>query len=294
MPDSSSPLSLSLRVTAAGKFLQLDGEPWLLKGVAYGPFDGDDSLPSPDQVDRDLRQIAALGCNTLRIYMPPPRWFLEACAAAGIRLLIGWPWPLHTDFLRTRRGAAAIIKTARDVVRSLRGAPAVLGFLVGNEIPADMVRWMGPARVQRFLERVIATCREEAPEALFGYASYPSTEYLNPRNADFVSCNIYLEDRAALARYLMRLQHVTGDRPLVIGEFGMDTHSYGAARQAGRMRQARPILRLLGSSMAIRTSRASRTSFSSVATLTPAWKIKGGGVILLFGKSWTKGATGRQ
>lgn len=232
MSDSSSPLSLSLRVTAAGKFLQLDGEPWLLKGVAYGPFDGDDSLPSPDQVGRDLRQIAALGCNTLRIYMPPPRWFLEACAAAGIRLLIGWPWPLHTDFLRTRRGAAAIIKTARDVVRSLRGAPAVLGFLVGNEIPADMVRWMGPARVQRFLERVIATCRDEAPEALFGYASYPSTEYLNPRNADFVSCNIYLDDRAALARYLMRLQHVTGDRPLVIGEFGMDTHSYGAARQA--------------------------------------------------------------
>jgi len=219
-------------VRARGKFFHLAEEPWLLKGVVYGPFEGADSLPPPDQVEHDLRQIADLGCNTLRLYIPPPRWFHDACTAAGLRVLVGWPWPEHTDFLRTRRGAAEIVRTARTVARSLRGAPAVLGFLVGNEIPAQLVRWMGPDRVLRFLERLIAACRREAPDALFAYAAFPSTEYLNPRNADFVVCNIYLEDRTAFARYLARLQHVAGDRPLVVGEFGLDARSHGEARQA--------------------------------------------------------------
>jgi len=217
---------------AGGKFLRLGGRQWLLKGVTYGPFAGADSLPPPDQVERDLQQVVALGANTLRLYVPPPPWFLDACASAGLQVLVGWPWPVHTDFLRTRRGAAGIVRAAREVVRSLRGAPAVLGFLVGNEIPAQLVRWMGPDRVQRFLERLIAACRREAPGALFAYASYPCTEYLNPRNADFVVCNIYLEDRKAFAQYLARLQHLAGDRPLVVGEFGLDTRHHGEAKQA--------------------------------------------------------------
>jgi len=220
------------RVSASGKFFHLAGQQWLLKGVAYGPFAGPDALPPPEQVERDLRQVAGLGCNTLRLYTPPPRWFLDACAAAGLRVLVGWPWPAHTDFLRTRRGAAEILRTARAVVRSLAAAPALLGFLVGNEVPAQLVRWMGPDRVRRFLDRLIAVCRREAPEALFAYASFPSTEYLNPRTADFLVSNIYLEDRTALVRYLARLQNVAGDRPLVVGEFGLDTQRHGEARQA--------------------------------------------------------------
>lgn len=219
-------------MNASGKFFHLAGEQWLLKGMAYGPFDGPDGLPGVAQVERDLSQIASLGCNTLRVYVPPPRWFFDACAAAGLRVLVGWPWPSHTDFLRTRSGRRRILREAAGVVRQLRGAPAVLGFVIGNEVPSVLVRWMGMARVQRFLECLIAACRREAPDSLFAYASFPSTEYLNPRNADFLLCNIYLEDRLAYARYLARLQLVAGDRPLVVGEFGLDSRQHGEPRQA--------------------------------------------------------------
>jgi hypothetical protein len=37
---------------------------------------------------------------------------------------------------------------------------------------------------------------------------------------------------SAFTRYLARLQLVAGDRPLVVGEFGLDTHRHGETRQA--------------------------------------------------------------
>lgn len=222
----------SARVTASGKFFHRGGEQWLLKGLSYGPFEGPDGLPPLEQVERDLQQLTSLGANTMRIYAPPPRWFLDACALAGVQVLIGWPWPSHTDFLRTRQGARDILETTRAVVRGLRGAPAVLGFVVGNEVPSELVRWMGPARVRRFLERMIDAGRAEAPDALFAYATFPSTEYLHPGNADFLMCNIYLEEPSAFTRYLARLQLMAGDRPLVVGEFGLDTRRHGETRQA--------------------------------------------------------------
>ena len=44
-------------------------------------------------------------------------------AEGDLRVLVGWPWPSHTDFLRTRQGARDVLRTARSVVRGLRGAP---------------------------------------------------------------------------------------------------------------------------------------------------------------------------
>ena len=219
-------------MTTDGKFFRAGGEKWLLKGVAYGPFEGADGYPPPDQARRDLEQIRTLGFNVLRVYMPPPPWFGAACAEAGLRLLAGWPWLSHTDFLRSRKGAAEIIRAARGVARALRDVPGVLGVVVGNEIPAVLARWMGRDRVQAFLERLVEACREECPGALAAYATFPSTEYLSPRNADFFLCNVYLEQEEAFARYLARLQHLAGDKPLVIGECGLDTRAHGGPAQA--------------------------------------------------------------
>ena len=175
------------QVRVSGKFFRVGARKWLLKGVTYGPFQGEHSLPPRERVVADLQQIKALGFNTLRLYAPPPRWFLEDCHAWGLRVLVGLQWPAHTDFLRDWFSVRDILRQARTVVRELREEPALLGFIVGNEIPATLVRWMGAARVERFLDRLIGVCRKENPEALFVYASYPTTEYLNPRSADFVA-----------------------------------------------------------------------------------------------------------
>lgn len=219
-------------VRTSGKFFRLGEEKWLLKGIAYGPFEGPGGYPPEAVARQDAQHMASLGFNVVRVYMPPPRWFCEACAEAGLRLLVGWPWPSHTDFLRSRARRVALLEEARAVYEALRGYPAILGFIVGNEVPAMLVRWMGRRRVRGFLEKLIALGRRIHPEALFAYATFPSTEYLTPRNADFFACNIYLEEREAFARYVERLHHVAGDKPLVISEFGLDTQRHGEAKQA--------------------------------------------------------------
>ena len=100
-------------------------------------------------------------------------------------------------------------------------AHAIFGYLVGNEIASTMIRWLGVRRVTEFVEHLIRIGREADPNVLFSYASYPPTEFLLPQNSDFSCFNVYLHDQDAFERYLLRLQNLSEDRPLILGEFGM-------------------------------------------------------------------------
>ncbi len=56
-----------------------------------------------------------IGMNLVRIYHAPPRWFLDRCAAAGMRVLITLPWAKHVEFLRQKnQRAMKLRKTVRD------------------------------------------------------------------------------------------------------------------------------------------------------------------------------------
>ena len=106
------------------------------------------------------------------------------------------------------------------------------GIFVANEIPADMVRWMGAVKVKQALESIINKGQEICPHLLFAYANFPTTEYLEPNNADFTAMNVYLEEEEDFAAYLPRLHNVAGDRPVVITEFGLDTQRNTEQQQA--------------------------------------------------------------
>ena len=87
-------------------------------------------------------------------------------------------------------------------------------------------------QVIEFVEALINIGREEDPRALFSYASYPPTEFLIPSNADFYTYNVYLHHQEDFDRYLARLQNLAEDRPLIMGEFGMDTIRHPQEEQA--------------------------------------------------------------
>ncbi len=232
------------RIRASGKFLWEGNEKFFLHGPTYGPFgppERNHGLPDPTIVRRDLADMRAWGANALRLYHLPPDWFLETCTELGLRLVLSIPWSDHIDFLRDRRDRRAIHQTVRDAATRLAAWPAVAVLLVGNEIPSSLVRWLGPAQVQAFLEDLIHTARTAAPQTLIGYANFPSTEYLQPANADFASFNLYLEARADCDKYLARLQNLAGDRPLLISEFGVDSLSHGPAQQGQILRWEREL-----------------------------------------------------
>jgi GT2 family glycosyltransferase len=213
-------------VRVQAKFFFEGEKKFFVKGVTYGPFAPDKDghhFGTPEKAQADLAMMRETGINLVRIYYVPPRWFLEACAEHGIRCLISIPWAEHIEFLNQRKVRREIEQTVVAAVTAHKGHPAVFGFLVGNEIPSHMVRWLGPRRVTEFLESLIYMAKRANPDVLYSYASFPPTEYLLPQNVDFLTFNVYLHRRGDFQRYLARLQNLAEDRPLILGEFGMDT-----------------------------------------------------------------------
>ena len=227
--------SASLKpIRAAAKFFFEGDRKFFVKGVTYGPFKPDAEghyLGAPDQAERDLAQMREMGLNVVRIYHVPPTWFLDLCAAAGMRVMITLPWAKHVEFLgwKSKKEISTMVKTA---VAQNRGHPAIFGYLVGNEISSTMVRWLGVQRVTEFVEHLIRIGRETDPNVLYSYASFPPTEFLLPQNSDFSCFNVYLHNQRDFERYLLRLQNLSEDRPLILGEFGMDTIRHSEEEQS--------------------------------------------------------------
>ena len=111
------------KIRAVAKFFFEGKRKFFVKGVTYGPFKPDELgnyLGHPQQVDVDLAMMREIGLNVVRIYHAPPKWFLDRCAAAEMRVLITLPWAKHIEFLNQRSARKAI----RDSVRATVAANA--------------------------------------------------------------------------------------------------------------------------------------------------------------------------
>lgn len=238
MPSSSFrpvPLADGGVVTVKGKFLFLGEQKFFVKGVSYGPFSpGTHGAPFPERpiVEKDFALIAELGANCLRTYNVPPDWFLDLAAAYGLRVLIGIPWAQHVAFLDSSSIKAEIRQAIANGVKACRNHPAAFAYLVGNEIPPDIVRWHGSKRIRAFLKELMAVAKECDPQALVSYANYPCTEYLNINFTDFSCFNVYLHREKDFRSYLSRLHNLAEDKPLVLSEFGVDSIREGTQAQA--------------------------------------------------------------
>jgi GT2 family glycosyltransferase len=186
-------------------------------------------------VRADFREMARWGFNAVRTYTVPPQWLLDEAEAARLRVLAGLSWTQHVACLGERGFAHSIREEVRRAARSVARHPALLGFTIGNEIPAPLVRWEGRERIERFLEELYHIVKSEDPEALTTYVNYPTTEYLELPFLDFVSFNVYLEDPGALRAYLARLNNLAGNRPLVMAEIGLDSRRNGLEAQAASL-----------------------------------------------------------
>jgi glycosyltransferase involved in cell wall biosynthesis len=231
----TSSMAQAAPLTARGKFFFAGPEKVLLKGVTYGPFapapEGHRFL-DPERVEQDLAIVRELGANTVRTFTLPPRWLLDHAAGQGLRVLVGIPWAEHVCFLDSRDLTRSIRRTVAQAVEQCSDHPAVGAYLVGNEIPPDIVRWYGARRIAAFLRELVDIVKQRQPDTLVGYANFPSTEYLETEFTDFLAFNVYLHRPADLRRYLHRLHTLAGDRPLVLTEFGMDSIREGPAAQA--------------------------------------------------------------
>ncbi len=227
-------LDTSTPVRVQGKFFFVGDKKHFVKGVTYGPFPkGSHGAQFPEYaiIHTDFALMAKAGINTVRVFTVPPLWLLDAAQQARLKILVGLPWSQHVAFLDSPAIQAQIREAVTAGVRACRHHPAVFAYLIGNEIPPDMVRWHGAEAVRSFLRSLVTCAKTEHPEALVSYANYPSTEYLTVDFTDFVCFNVYLHDQPAFRRYIARLHNVALDQPLVLTEFGVDSFGEGEEEQ---------------------------------------------------------------
>ena len=227
-PDLPDPIRVH------GKFFFAGDQKHFIKGVTYGPFaTGGHGTPFPEPavVGKDFALMREAGINTVRVFTVPPLWLLDAAVRAGLKLLVGLSWSQHIAFLESAATQAEIREAVAAGVRECRCHTGVFGYLVGNEIPPDMVRWHGTEGVRRFVRSLVTCVRAAHPGALVSYANFPSTEYLTIDFTDFVCFNVYLHDELAFRRYIARLHNLAVDQPLVLTEFGVDSMREGEEAQ---------------------------------------------------------------
>ncbi|MEX1323715.1 MAG: glycosyltransferase, partial [Synechococcaceae cyanobacterium] len=226
---------MSGRVETDGKFFRANGEKIYIKGVSYGPFkEGTHGrqFPEKEQVLRDFALMGELGVNCIRTYTSPPAWLLEMAEERGIWVMAGIPWAEHVTFLDSRAIRKEIRTAVTTVVEECKGYGSLFCYMVGNEVPPDIIRWHGAERVQAFLRELTEMIRERDPDALVSYANFPSTEYLELDFIDFYCFNVYLHRQETFQKYLGRLQNLAGNKPLVLSEFGADSIREGEDGQA--------------------------------------------------------------
>ena len=220
----------SPRVTVDGKFFRVGERKFHIKGITYGPFAPDKdgcTFASTEQTRKDFEKIRDLGANVLRVYYVPPRWLLDIAQEYDLKVFVDIPWQKHLCFLDSNEIQAEARKMVRDAVANCKGHPAVFAYSVVNEISPEIVRWSGPERVSAFIDELVAEAKAIDPGCLCTFTSYPPTEFLQAQSVDFICFNVYLHNQKAYESYLGRLQSLAGEKPLMLGEFGLDSYREG-------------------------------------------------------------------
>jgi GT2 family glycosyltransferase len=237
-PGSDNRVISANRVWVDGKFLREGKRKFYVKGFCYGPFAENsrgENLPEREQMVNDLNHMRSLGANTVRLYSVPSRDVLDQIYELGMRVFVDVPWEKHRCFFEDWTAKESARHQILDTARLAANHPAVLAVSVVNEVPNDIVRFYGHAAIERFISDLGDTVKQVAPECLTTFANYPTTEFLQPVGFDFCSFNVYLHNVDRLGAYFDRLQHIAGDRPLVLSEFGVDSIRQGPMHQGEQL-----------------------------------------------------------
>jgi len=226
------------RVFVDGKFFRLGDKKFYVKGVAYGPLPpaqpGGPAFATPERTALDLDCIRDLGANVIRVYEVPPRWLLDLADERQLKVFVDVPWNKHLCFDTEQRRSEAR-ETVRRAVHACARHPAIFAYSIANEIPPDIVRWTGAKAVENFIDELVLEAKRVDPECLCTFTNFPPTEFLQPRAVDFVCFNVYLHNEQPFKNYLARLQLLADAKPLVLGEFGIDSLREGEERKCGML-----------------------------------------------------------
>src|SRR5712691_9313403 len=248
MPTNAQPSNGSARLevrTEQRQFI-VDGRPFLVRGIHYGPWrpgtGPNKHYPYPDLkgIAQDFEIIRQAHANTVLIYDAPPE-VLDLAEQYGLKVVYCFALDWYTI-----GGPNQAAITARVVARvtALQSKPALLAFLLGNEVGGHVLQTRGDAPIVSGLRDLYTAVKSADPHHPVSHANWPPAKHLDLRFFDFASFNVYpLWPPEVVAmgfgRYVETvLRPIAGDKPLLIAEFGANTIEAGEDGQARLVRDS--------------------------------------------------------
>ncbi|WNI19042.1 discoidin domain-containing protein [Actinacidiphila sp. ITFR-21] len=108
--------------------LTVDGKPWQVKGVTWGPATG--------TADAHMRDLKALGVNTLRTWGTDAssKPLLDSAAAYGLKVVSGFWLNQGADYVNDTAYKTSTLNDIKNWVTTYKNHPGVLMWDVGNEV----------------------------------------------------------------------------------------------------------------------------------------------------------------
>ena len=209
--DALSPIKVEIRKTGGGYRLLRGGEPYTVRGAGM--------------VIDDIERFAAVGGNSIRSWSTmqagqDTRELLDTAHAHGVTVALGLPMrpERHGFDYDDPDEVAAQLETMRREVLKYRGHPAVLVWVIGNELNHS---YENP-RVYDAVNDVAEMIHELDPyhpttTATSGFKPEVITEVMTRAPAlDFISFQMY----GSLFRFPERLAETAFDSPFMVTEWG--------------------------------------------------------------------------
>jgi len=163
-----SPFSVHTVQTPSGWELQVNGQPYYIRGIACNEAVG-------DKGEDLLALVAQAGAQTVRIYGDATDDYLNRAEKNGLKVNVGF-W-LNAIRLGSRESyrdpnhCAELKRKALDYVRRFKNHPAVLMWTMGNEVFSFTDNEQEKEAFGHFLEDLVQAIHQEDPNHPVLYAS---------------------------------------------------------------------------------------------------------------------------
>jgi hypothetical protein len=235
--------------------LLINGNAPVLKGISYSPWrpgtgpQDRSGYPGEAELREDLDLIRHTGANTILAYDPTDE-LVDLAHEYGLFLI----HTFHIEWPRLPQGELAMVSqeiTAR--VSALKGKPAIIAWMVGNEVKEEVIDEMGPAAVGDALGDLRKAVRKVDPgrPVCHGTLALHRTLGLDDQ-MDIVTYNIYpfYPTEVAINGYERFIRDeilpLANGRPVVVTEFGVNSLEASEERQAEVLKQCWDGLRAVG------------------------------------------------
>jgi hypothetical protein len=233
-------------VRAENRQFLVNGRPFLIRGIHYGPWrpgtgpNKGHPYPKIEDIAGDFDVIRRAGANTVLIYEPPGE-VLDLAERYDLKVVYMFALDWYSIGGPAQAGITAKIV---ERVTDLRSKPALLAWLLGNEVGGDVLRSRGEGPIVAGLRDLYGAVKMADPAHPISHANWPPARHLDLGFLDFISFNVYPlwpPEVVALGfgRYVETiLRPIANDKPLLISEFGANTIEAGDDGQARLIRDS--------------------------------------------------------